>query len=603
MQDTKSYNKIDLSEYYNSDSLSDLFQVFPKLSQKNNQRANINSPSGKIYVDKFSFYQMILEKLKNYFEIKESFIISKSISIILDDIKSIIDNKNSKKNANFSLINKERYRNDNRSLSKEIYHIKRALSTKSNGKNKITEQYKRKAYNAFFNFEKEKNFCDINNVYINMDKNKQSKIKMVHFINEGIIEKKNILTSKNKKKKSNLKKTKSKKLLNMTNKFNLNNTNLNSEDYTVRSRKTSYNKTKTESSVRNKSNGIKFKERKENDIITNINNIKVSVEISYDGTLLNESNNNINDKDFNIFEFSTKVGKGKVLPLIGNYIFTKYNFNEFMDSKKFRTWCEKISDGYINSNYYHNCLHAADISQTCHIYFQVGLVNDKIVLNTKSICALFLSCICHDFKHPGFNNNYLIETKHPLSLKYNDISVLENMHISETFNLINSDTNCNILENLDNSEYKIFRKQMISCVLNTDMANHSNSLNFMKKILKEDYAKTEDDNQNYMNLLIHSADISNPTKKFDIYFKWAKLVVEEFYYQGDKEKELGLKCSCDRNKVSLYKSQLGFIDFIITPFYGEFVKVFQKLNYLFNNVENNRKKIKEMEDEDNKNKN
>ena len=546
---------------------------------------------------------MILEKLKNYFEIKESFIISKSISIILDDIKSIIDNKNSKKNANFSLINKERYRNDNRSLSKEIYHIKRALSTKSNGKNKITEQYKRKAYNAFFDFEKEKNFCDINNVYINMDKNKQSKIKMVHFINEGIIEKKNILTSKNKKKKSNLKKTKSKKLLNMTNKFNLNNTNLNSEDYTVRSRKTSYNKTKTESSVRNKSNGIKFKERKENDIITNINNIKVSVEISYDGTLLNESNNNINDKDFNIFEFSTKVSKGKVLPLIGNYIFTKYNFNEFMDSKKFRTWCEKISDGYINSNYYHNCLHAADISQTCHIYFQVGLVNDKIVLNTKSICALFLSCICHDFKHPGFNNNYLIETKHPLSLKYNDISVLENMHISETFNLINSDTNCNILENLDNSEYKIFRKQMISCVLNTDMANHSNSLNFMKKILKEDYAKTEDDNQNYMNLLIHSADISNPTKKFDIYFKWAKLVVEEFYYQGDKEKELGLKCSCDRNKVSLYKSQLGFIDFIITPFYGEFVKVFQKLNYLFNNVENNRKKIKEMEDEDNKNKN
>ena len=133
----------------------------------------------------------------------------------------------------------------------------------------------------------------------------------------------------------------------MTNKFNLNNTNLNSEDYTVRSRKTSYNKTKTESSVRNKSNGIKFKERKENDIITNINNIKVSIEISYDDTLLNDSNNNINDKDFNIFEFSTKVGKGKVLPLIGNYIFAKYNFNEFMNLKKFRTWCEKISDGLI----------------------------------------------------------------------------------------------------------------------------------------------------------------------------------------------------------------------------------------------------------------
>ena len=77
--------------------------------------------------------------------------------------------------------------------------------------------------------------------------------------------------------------------------------------------------------------------------------------------------------------------------------------------------------------------------------------------------------------------------------------------------------------------------------------------------------------------------------------------MEEFYYQGDKEKELGLKCSCDRNIVSLYKSQLGFIDYIITPFYGSFVQIFPKLNYLKDNIEDNRKKIKEMEEEDNKN--
>ena len=106
-----------------------------------------------------------------------------------------------------------------------------------------------------------------------------------------------------------------------------------------------------------------------------------------------------------------------------------------------------------------------------------------------------------------------------------------------------------------------------------------------------------------MNLLVHSADISNPTKKFSTYYKWAKLVVEEFYYQGDKEKELGLKCSCDRNKVTLYKSQLGFIDYIIKPFFGDFIKVFPKLSYLYDNAEENRKKIKQMEEDDAKNKN
>ena len=41
-----------------------------------------------------------------------------------------------------------------------------------------------------------------------------------------------------------------------------------------------------------------------------------------------------------------------------------------------------------------------------------------------------------------------------------------------------------------------------------------------------------------MNVLIHSSDISNPKTPFDIYFKWAELVVKEFYAQGDKEKKL-----------------------------------------------------------------
>ena len=56
-----------------------------------------------------------------------------------------------------------------------------------------------------------------------------------------------------------------------------------------------------------------------------------------------------------------------------------------------------------------------------------------------------------------------------------------------------------------------------------------------------------------MNVLIHSSDISNPTKPFDIYFKWVELVVKEFYDQGDKEKKLNIPCSCDRNKVTIYQ--------------------------------------------------
>ena len=600
MQDTKLNAKLDLSEFYNSDNLSDLFNVFPKLKSNITQRTNMNSPYiNKIYVDKFSFYQMILEKIKNYFEINESFIISKSISIILKDIKSIIDSSNSMKNKNFHVLNNV-YSTHKRSQSKDTLKIKRTLSTKSNGKNKINEQIKRKAYNIFFDFEKEKNLCDINKVYMNLNKDKQPKIKMVHFMNEDLSKNKSP-KPKIKAKKSNLKKIKSKRELNVTKTIDLNESNLDSNEYSSRTRKTSFNDTKTETSIRNKSNGIKFQEKEGHN--PNVTNYKIIQVISYDNNLLTNSDNNIDNKDFDIFNLSKKIGKGNVLPLIGNYIFTKYNFNEFMNITKFRNWCEKISKGYINTNYYHNSLHAADITHTCYIYIKEGAINEKIGLNPKSLCALYLSCICHDYKHPGLNNNFLIETKHPLSLKYNDVSVLENMHVSEAFKLINEDIDCNIFENMDNSEYKTLRKQMIACVLSTDMVNHGKSLNFLKNFLKEDFIQKEEDKQDCMNLLIHSADISNPTKKFDVYFKWAKLVVEEFYYQGDKEKELGLKCSCDRNIVTIYKSQLGFIDYVINPFFGEFVKVFPKLNYLYDNVQENRKTIKQMEDDDKNNKN
>ena len=61
MQDTKSANKIDLSEFFNSDNISSLLNMFPKLVSNPAKKSNSNSPNAKFYVDKFDFYQMLLE--------------------------------------------------------------------------------------------------------------------------------------------------------------------------------------------------------------------------------------------------------------------------------------------------------------------------------------------------------------------------------------------------------------------------------------------------------------------------------------------------------------------------------------------------------------
>ena len=601
MQRPNSCSKINLSENYPARDFTNLGKVFPQLKNIINKQidSEILSPNPPVIVDKFVFYQMILEKIKSYFELKETFIISDSIGIILNDLKDIIVNTNNiqtiKNNVNkkveFPLINKMK----KPILKSYLYEAPKTCrhnSSKSSGSKGSKKTNNSKSPNSVNSFFYDEPYSGkINYVYLNLDKNEKKSSKNVHFALTYTSE-----ANKNLNKKSNLKKTNIKKEFNKTISFKLNDINYNTSNENLML------KSKTGYPIRNKSNGIKLKEtskskeKKENYDTPNTKIINSLYETNLNLLF------NIDDKDFNIFEFEKQVGKENTLPLVGKYIFDSFNYGEIINKTKYINWCKKISEGYNRNNSYHTDLHAADIAHTSYIYFKVGLINDIIKLDNISTLSLFLSCICHDYKHPGRNNNYLIETNNSIAINYNDISVLENMHISETFKLIHSNQDCNIFENLEKNDYKKIRKQMISCVLKTDMSFHKETLDFMNKYLT-DKESTEKNNQDFMNLIIHSADISNPTKTFNIYYKWAELVVEEFYLQGDKEKELGLNCSCDRNKISLYKSQLGFIDYIEIPFYGLFTKIFPKLNFLMDNLNNNRERIKLLEDEDNKNKN
>jgi hypothetical protein len=607
---SKLISTINLSENYPKDDLSNLLKIFPQLNElvAKKNGSNFDFSHKPAIVDKFEFYHIILEKIKNYFEIKETFVISDSISIMLKDIKSFQEQMNQKKlkldeikkNVKFPLINDAPKKNlPDIESDKFIRKAKRNYSTKSNGNEKINGPKKP----CFKTFDFEEKDVDINYVYMNLDQGKKEKkrLKVVKFLEggEGIGNEKSRIKMYNKTftRKSNLKKSNIKKELNRSNTVSQSTKSDTRKE--SKSKTKYYLKTNTEYPLRKKSNGKILQKDDTNKIYEDKKIISLSKPF-LDFINLNEFN--INDKDFDIFDFNEKVGRENTLELIGRFIYDYFEFWEIVNKTKYNCWCRKISEGYNRNNFYHTDLHAADIAHTSYIYFKEGSVNGKIQLDKLSICAIILSCICHDYKHPGLNNNYLMETNDSIAIRYNDISILENMHISETFKLIHSDPNCNIFEDFVKEKYKKIRKQMISCVIGTDMSNHKHSLEFMNKCLNDKKEISDEDKEKYMNLIVHSADISNPTKSFVIYYKWAELVVQEFYQQGDKEKELGLNCSCDRNKVSLYKSQLGFINYVEIPFYGLFVKVFPKLNFLLENLNNNRERIKLLEDEDNKNK-
>ena len=60
--------------------------------------------------------------------------------------------------------------------------------------------------------------------------------------------------------------------------------------------------------------------------------------------------------------------------------------------------------------------------------------------------------------------------------------------------------------------------------------------------------------------MVHCSDLSNPTKPLEIYRRWVDRIMEEFFRQGDREREETLEISpmCDRYNATIEKSQVRF---------------------------------------------
>ena len=64
--------------------------------------------------------------------------------------------------------------------------------------------------------------------------------------------------------------------------------------------------------------------------------------------------------------------------------------------------------------------------------------------------------------------------------------------------------------------------------------------------------------------MVHCSDLSNPTKPLDIYRQWVDRIMDEFFRQGDREREIGMEVSpmCDRYNATIEKSQVNDIVYL-----------------------------------------
>lgn len=236
------------------------------------------------------------------------------------------------------------------------------------------------------------------------------------------------------------------------------------------------------------------------------------------------------------------------------------------------TYFTHIQNHYGLDSFYHNRMHAADVTHAVHVILskapQLAIFSDLEILS-----ALFAAVI-HDVDHPGVTNPYLINTNADLALMYNDESVLENHHLAVAFKLLQGN-NCDIFVNLPLRTRQRMRKMVIDMVLATDMTKHMSLLADLKtkvetkKLSGADLLVTDNYNERMevLKCLLHCADLGNPTKNLTIYNKWVDRVMKEFFNQGDIERGLGLEISpmCDRYTASIEKSQVSFIDYIVHP--------------------------------------
>ncbi|GAN10409.1 hypothetical protein MAM1_0352c09950 [Mucor ambiguus] len=133
-----------------------------------------------------------------------------------------------------------------------------------------------------------------------------------------------------------------------------------------------------------------------------------------------------------------------------------------------------VDHGYL-PNAYHSFYHAVDVAIV--LYHMVCQYDVASYISRIDIAALMIAGLCHDIGHPGKNNNFQVNLKTDLAIRYSNKSVLESYSCTITMDLLTKHKLLRKLERasgslgLPTSESEM-RTGIIKMILATDMIFH-----------------------------------------------------------------------------------------------------------------------------------
>ncbi|XP_066905284.1 uncharacterized protein [Halyomorpha halys] len=271
---------------------------------------------------------------------------------------------------------------------------------------------------------------------------------------------------------------------------------------------------------------------------------------------------------FNAFTLDTATG-GRSLPVLCVHLFHWYGLMDHFSLDVVRIWkfFTLVEEGYHSTNPYHNAIHATDVTQAMHCFLQEQKIREHLT-PAEVMCAL-IAAVTHDLDHPGVNQPFLIATSNHLAALYQNTSVLENHHWRSAIGCL---LESNLAEQVSALRPDLER-QISSLILATDITRQQEFLTRFKKYLDDGNLNMEDkeDRHFILQIALKCADISNPCRPWEVSKKWSQKVCEEFFRQGDYERQLNLPVTaiCDRQSISVPKIQAGFFKYVVAPLFEE----------------------------------
>ncbi|ODM94519.1 cGMP-dependent 3',5'-cyclic phosphodiesterase [Orchesella cincta] len=251
---------------------------------------------------------------------------------------------------------------------------------------------------------------------------------------------------------------------------------------------------------------------------------------------------------------------------------------------------------------YHNWYHAVSVSHFAYLLIRKLRLVDEDQFSKLEAFALIVSALTHDIDHRGTNNQFQSYTNSDIYKLYAcEDSVMERHHLAIALAILHRE-DCNILESFNDSDYKYFVELLTWNIIGYAFINRNSSHIFptatdISKHLKNREAlfiearsgNPKQRKMARMSLFMTAADLCDNCKRWDDSLLTVHGILQEFFNQGDMEKQLGFSPipMMDREVAYIPMIEYKFVKYIVGPVFRYLNELYVELKPCMDNIQNN----------------